>query len=409
MEINMEQQEKRLQDSLIKRFIGTLIIVGIVEYVLLMVADRFIMPFIAKMVFPEYEITESFSAIAIGLYLISALAGGLVGFVAGLVPAAARLPVSIALNNLLISKQNSFFITDGTEAIARMSILDKILFVLIMLLLLLVLLIPYIAGATYYSVTTVKEFKKIGAQRMQMRKDHEKRRNLMISDIAHDLRTPITTISGYAQALADGLVKEEDRQSYLEAIRAKSAGMNDLIQILFDYTKLDSEGFMLNKSREDICETVRECAAALYPDAEDKGMDIEVHIPEKKIYADIDKPQFMRVINNLMINAIRHNSEGKDIGLFVFEDAGRLYIAVSDKGIIIPADKAKHLYEPFFMGDDSRNSRNGSGLGLSVAKKITDMHGFSLKLEQGGSLKRYPLLKGYIKAFVVSFDITDKE
>ena len=395
------EDEKRLQELLIKRFIGTLIIVGITEYVFLLVSDRFVMPVVARVFFPGYEMTEYFSSIAIGMYFFSMIANGLVGLVGSFIPAIARLPVSVALGKFLADKEDSFFAMGSSGVMTQMSFGHKFLFTMFVIMLLAAIALPYIAGAVYFSLTTMREFRKIAAKRMQARKDYERKRNLMISDIAHDLRTPITTISGYAQALCDGLVKEEEKKTYLEAIRSKSVGMNDLIQLLFDYTRLDSEGFELNRKEEDVCELVRECAALLYKDAEDAGMDMEADIPDKEIKLKLDRQQFARVINNLIVNAIKHNKAGSHIGVFVFEDDKHVCIAVADNGELIDKNKAEHLYEPFFMGDESRNSRGGSGLGLSVAKKITDMHGYALKLEQGSAVKRYLLLKDYAKAFII--------
>ena len=395
------KEEKKLRDSLIRRFIGVLMIVGIVEYLLLTMSDKFVMPFMADVFFPDYEITGSFSSLAIGTYFFSALINGLVGFIGSYIPIVARLPFTAALSSYLMNKETSFFAAQEAGIIAGMPLRDKLFITLFIIIVLVILALPYVAGAVYFSLMTVREFNKIAEVRKNHAIEAEKKRNLMISDIAHDLRTPITTISGYAQALTDGLVKEEDKQSYLEAIRDKSAGMNDLIQLLFDYTRLDSKGFVLNRSPVDVCELVRECAASLYTDAEAAGMELEVNIPEEVINEDIDRPQFMRVINNLMVNAVRHNKKGNTVGVFVFNDNNRTRIAVADKGEAIPDDKAGHLFEPFFMGDESRNSKGGSGLGLSVAKKITDMHGYSLELKQGSALKRYPLLKDYVKAFII--------
>ena len=395
------KEEKKLRDSLIRRFIGVLMIVGIVEYLLITMSDKFVMPFMADVFFPDYEITGSFSSLAIGTYFFSALINGLVGFIGSYIPIVARLPFTAALSSYLMNKENSFFAAQEAGVIAGMPLRDKLFITLFIIIVLVILALPYVAGAVYFSLMTVREFNKIAEVRKNHAIEAEKKRNLMISDIAHDLRTPITTISGYAQALTDGLVKEEDKQSYLEAIRDKSAGMNDLIQLLFDYTRLDSKGFVLNRSPVDVCELVRECAASLYTDAEAAGMELEVNIPEEVINEDIDRPQFMRVINNLMVNAVRHNKKGNTVGVFVFNDNNRTRIAVADKGEAIPDDKAGHLFEPFFMGDESRNSKGGSGLGLSVAKKITDMHGYSLELKQGSALKRYPLFKDYAKAFII--------
>ena len=397
----MEQQEKRLQEILIKRFIVTLIVVGIVEYILTTVLDRFVMPFIAGVFFSGQEVSRAFSTLAAGRYFVGVIASGALNLITGFFPEPVGFTARTFTANLINSMENSFFMSGEGAVLNNMSFGRKLLLAAIILAMLIILVLPYTIAAVRFVMVTMREFRKIGAMRMQARKDYEMRRNLMISDIAHDLRTPITTISGYAQALSDGLVREEDKQIYLEAIRDKSRGMNDLIQLLFDYTRLDSEGFTLKKEKTDICEAVRECAASLYTDVENAGMDMDVNIPDKKIVHDLDRTQFGRVISNLIVNAIRHNEKGCVIGVSVYEDTGRLSVAIADKGKLIPEDMADKIFEPFFMGDESRNSRGGSGLGLSVAKKITDMHGFKLKLLQGSEINRVMELKGYNKAFVI--------
>ena len=401
----MEQQEKRLQEILINRFIVTLIVVGIVEYILTTLLDRFAMPFIADVFFSEQEVSEAFSILAVGRYFAGVIASGVLSQITKIFPEPVGFTARTFTADLISSMENSFFMSGEGAVLNDMSFGRKLLLASVILAMLIILALPYIIAAVRFVMVTMREFRKIGAMRMQARKDYEKRRNLMISDIAHDLRTPITTISGYAQALNDGLVKDEDKQTYLEAIRDKSRGMNDLIQLLFDYTRIDSEGFTLKKEKTDICETVRECAALLYTDAESAGMRMDVNIPDKKTVIELDRAQFGRVINNLMVNAIRHNEEGCTIGTFVYEDGGKLNIAIADKGKLISEDIAGNIFEPFFMGDESRNSRGGSGLGLSVAKKITDMHGFKLKLIQGQEINKASQLRGYNKAFVIKVSL----
>ena len=394
-------EEKRLRDTLIKRFIFVLIIVGIVEYVLLTMSDKFVMPFVARLVFPGYEMTESFSFIAISTYLLSAALNGLVNAVSSVIPGISRFSWAADLAAAILDKEDAFFISGSRRAIAEMTAANKLILVSMMLLVLIALALPYIAGAVYYSVSTVREFKKTEELRKENDAKEAKKQNLMISDIAHDLRTPITTISGYAQALIDGLVAEEEKEVYLAAILAKADSMSEIIQLLFDYTRLDSKGFSLKRTDTDLCEVLRQCAASLYTDAETAGMMLEADIPEKIITESIDRPHFTRVVTNLITNAIKHNGPGNTIGIFVIEDIGKTVIAIADKGDVIPAETASHLFEPFFMGDESRNSKGGSGLGLSVAKKICDMHRFNLTLKQGSILERYPVLKGYTKAFMI--------
>ncbi len=310
LEKEMEQQEKRLQEILIKRFIVTLIVVGIVEYILTTLLDRFVMPFIADVFFSGQEVSEAFSILAVGRYFAGVIASGVLSQITIVFPEPVGFTARTFTANLISSMENSFFMSGEGAVLNDMSFGRKLLLASVILAMFIILALPYIIAAVRFVMVTMREFRKIGAMRMQARKDYEKRRNLMISDIAHDLRTPITTISGYAQALNDGLVKDENKQTYLEAIRDKSRGMNDLIQLLFDYTRLDSEGFTLKKEQTDICETVRECAALLYTDAESAGMRMDVNIPDKKTVIELDRAQFGRVINNRMVNARRHNEEG---------------------------------------------------------------------------------------------------
>ena len=115
----------------------------------------------------------------------------------------------------------------------------------------------------------------------------------------------MTTVNGYAKALADGMVVEPEKQlEYLQAIQNKSARMNDLIHLLFEYVKLDSEGFSLDRKETDLSELLRENAALIYADFEDAGMEFEIDIPEEVVSVSVDSIQFSRVITNLLNNAI---------------------------------------------------------------------------------------------------------
>lgn len=245
--------------------------------------------------------------------------------------------------------------------------------------------IPIVLTALWFSKIIAEEVEKNARQEEELREKYERARNLMLSDIAHDLRTPITTIGGYAKALNDGLVtSDEKRKEYLEAIENKSERMKDLITLLFDYVRLDSENYQLRLEKTDIAELLRENAAFLYADIEEKEMEFEIRIPEGPIFFEIDRLQFSRVITNLINNALKHNMPGTKIGLAIEEDkkSGILEIVVSDNGAMINPLVAEHIFEPFIMADSSRATKGGSGLGLSIAKKIVEMHGWTITLHQ---------------------------
>ncbi len=120
-------------------------------------------------------------------------------------------------------------------------------------------------------------------------------------------------------------------------------------------------------------------------------MEFVVEIPEEACMIQADELQLSRVITNLLTNAIRHNPKGSQILLAQTRQENKIIVVIADNGAQIPPELATHLFEPFAMGDQSRNSKNGSGLGLSIAHKIVALHGWKLEY-----VDSYP---GYEKAF----------
>ena len=259
----------------------------------------------------------------------------------------------------------------------------------------LLFVVPIMVTVNMFTKVILDEVQRLEAEKTAYRKDYEKRRNLMLSDIAHDLRTPITTISGYAKALNDGMVTDEQKKrEYLEAIENKSARMNNLINLLYEYVKLDSDNFTLKKEKVDLAELLRENAALLYQDVEEKGMELVVDIPEARCEVEVDPLQISRVVTNLINNSIRHNEAGTTITLEFKDVFYNREIIISDDGTPIEESVVDHIFEPFAVGDTSRRTKGGSGLGLSIAKRIVEMHGWEIDLYQNK--------RGYKKAFIIN-------
>lgn len=154
------------------------------------------------------------------------------------------------------------------------------------------------------------------------------------------------------QALNDGMVEDPEKQKqYLESIRKKSLEMSELITLLFNYVKLDSEGFDLKKERINITELVLQLVAGAYTDMEEAGMIPDIDIPEEADYAEIDKMQFSRAFTNLLTNAIKHNESGTSIKISMKKKLSYLVIKVMDSGERIDPALAGHLFDPFVMGE----------------------------------------------------------
>ncbi|MBR4026368.1 MAG: HAMP domain-containing histidine kinase [Lachnospiraceae bacterium] len=166
-----------------------------------------------------------------------------------------------------------------------------------------------------------------------------------------------------------------------------------MITFLFEYIRLDSDSFSLKKENCNLSELLRKCAATLYADVEEKGMEFQILIPEEAYIIELDAMQVSRVIANLITNAIKHNETGTEITLEMKVAQDKIQVLVSDKGTPISPLMSENIFEPFVMGDASRQSESGSGLGLSIAKKIVEMHGWKLKLYQNNA--------PYVKSFVV--------
>ena len=251
-------------------------------------------------------------------------------------------------------------------------------------------LLPYVLAAVSFGVTVSAKVAELTEEQRRQQEAYERQRNLLLSDVAHDLKTPMTTVAGYAQALAEGEVKNPDtQQEYLDAIKRKSMQMNELIGLLFEYVKLDSEGFSLKKEETDLAELLREAVASLYTDFEEKGMELSLSIPEEPGLLLLDPVQFSRAIRNLLTNAIKHNPSGTTVGVNMQDKSRELVVEVWDNGVTIPSEMAAHLFEPFVQGDASRRSANGSGLGLSITQKIVAMHGGSIRLKQEEARKAF--------------------
>lgn len=272
----------------------------------------------------------------------------------------------------------------------------RLVLICILLFLVILSLIPYVLGAfCYYRIVSGK-IKDLLEEEKEQQLAFDKKRNLLLSDIAHDIKTPITTICGYSRALAEGVAAEEKRQEYLDVIYAKSMRIDALISLLFEYVKLGSEGYELHREQGDLAELLREMTALLYTDFEERQMTLVLEIPEEEVPFEMDRVQMGRAITNLLTNAVRYGKAG---GRVLVRLSG-YEIMVADEGEPVDPAFAEHIFEPFTRADAARGSQGGSGLGLGISHKIVEMHGGQLILNQSFG-------EGYTKAFLIRFKEMD--
>lgn len=206
-------------------------------------------------------------------------------------------------------------------------------------------------------------------------------RRQLLSNIAHDLKTPITTLRGYARALSDHMVRSpEQTEEYLAAIYRKSEHMSQLIDKLLEYSRLENADYRLALQRTEFTELVRTAIIDQYSQFEEHGIIPQLEIPDQEIFLMIDPTEIRRVLLNLMTNAVVHNPPGISVRITVRNDSRFCSFEIWDNGPPIPPTLKESIFDPFVSGDSSRSSRSGSGLGLSICRKAAQRHGGSLEL-----------------------------
>ena len=376
------EEKKSLKWFLIKRFLVTMLFIFVSEQLLGVFYNQIILPGMSLLLkSQQISITASGNPI---LLLVQMLLYLLASFLPGGFGVYVQHSISSQMGNSLRIAVDSPLFTGEWGVVLRLLIIT------LFLVLIFVSILPYLVGAFYYYRVVTKRVNKLMEEEKVQQLAYDRQRNLLLSDIAHDIKTPITTLCSYSKALSDDVVQGEKRQEYLDAIYNKSIRMSELITLLFEYVKMDSSGFELHKEDGDLGEILRECLAALYPDFEDRKMELRVEIPETAVPCNMDKVQMARAITNLLTNAVRYGrEEGK--ALVRLEE---YTITVADDGMEIDREFAEHIFEPFSRADKARSTKGGSGLGLSIASKIVQMHGGELKLDCDYG-------HGYTKAFQI--------
>lgn len=207
----------------------------------------------------------------------------------------------------------------------------------------------------------------------------EQGRNQMLLELAHDIKNPVASIKSSVSALEEGLVAEDKKEDYFRRIDMKAERIRTLIEDMNTSLKMESDDYKLNLEKADVSEIVRRICVEFYEDITETGKDFDIEIPEESQYADVDVQLFGRVINNLLANANKYNSTGKNISVNVRKDSDQIVVEVADDGEAIAEDFVPRMFEAFSRGDSTRKTDGGTGLGLAISHKIIEKHGGTLK------------------------------
>ncbi|MGL6200347.1 MAG: ATP-binding protein [Lachnospiraceae bacterium] len=212
------------------------------------------------------------------------------------------------------------------------------------------------------------------AEARQEKEDAETKKNKMLLELSHDIRTPISTITSFAVALEQDMVKEEDKPRYYQTIHLKAERVASLADDMFMMLKMKSNDYLLQKSNEDICEFLRRQCAEYYQVVQEKRMEMSIEIPEEEILYEADYALLTRVIGNLLANAMKYNRTGSNLKVRLEEKDRQVIITIADDGEAIAPKLREKLFDDFTRGDSARKSDGGTGLGLSISKAIVEKH-----------------------------------
>lgn len=200
-------------------------------------------------------------------------------------------------------------------------------------------------------------------------------RNLLIANISHDMRTPITTIRGYLQAMEDGIAHTPEQiADCYSHIRAKTEFLEFLAADMTEYS--DHEAGRLCYCFEDVelCCFLRDMEAEYREEVENKGFGLSLFLPQKEVYLRADRYRLQRVMQNLLSNAVKYNRPGGHIEVSLEEDRNYIYLCVADNGIGVKDDSLKKVFDSFYREDSSRGNVSGHGLGLAISRQIVEAH-----------------------------------
>ncbi len=211
--------------------------------------------------------------------------------------------------------------------------------------------------------------------------EHEHQNKELITNISHDLKTPITAIQGYAQGLIDGVASSPEKQmKYLQTIYNKSVDMTNLINELTLYSSIDNNRIPYHFSKINVQGYFGDCVDEVGIDLENRGIQLNYsNLCEPDTTVVADPEQLKRVINNIIGNSVKYMDRDDGCGMIdirILDEVDAIRVEIEDNGKGIPAKDLPNIFDRFYRADASRNSKHsGSGIGLSIVRKIVEDHG----------------------------------
>ena len=242
----------------------------------------------------------------------------------------------------------------------------------------------------------IKELSRSFNQMTDKLSSIEQSRRDFVANVSHELRSPITSIKGFAQGMLDGTIPPEMHEQYLQVVLDETQRLAKLINNLLNLSRMENEETSLAFSNFDLNEMTRRVLISRMTQIDDKEMEIEVNFEAETCYVYADADQIQQVIINLLDNAIKYTPSRGTVMLSTKTEDSRVVMRVKDNGMGIPAADAPYIFDRFYKVDKAHTVGKGTGLGLAICKRIMERHKQQLRLVsgEGGAEFEFTLEKG---------------
>jgi signal transduction histidine kinase len=214
------------------------------------------------------------------------------------------------------------------------------------------------------------------------RRQVEEARRGLVAAASHDLRTPLASLRLLVEAIDDGVATGADRDRYLAEIRTHVGVLSDLVDDLFELSRIEAGDIAWTMRRVELGDLIGETVAAFRTAAAERGVKLAADLPPGEVVAEADAERVQRVLFNLIQNAIRHTPADGSITVRARSGAEGVEVEVADSGEGVPAGEGERVFDAFYRGDRSRGE-DGAGLGLAISRAIVEAHGGRIWLEDG--------------------------
>ncbi len=224
---------------------------------------------------------------------------------------------------------------------------------------------------------SINEMRKNLYELLENQKEVERTKDELITNVAHDLRTPLTSILGYLDLLNQGdFLTPEQKQKYLDIVSAKARQLETLVKALFDYTRYDKDKVKIRKEILDLNLFVPQLVDEFYPSFMENQLTCKTDFCEGALNVEGNGELLARAVGNLMSNAVKYGSDGKVVEVKTGREGKCAVISIINYGRVIPAEKLDKIFDKFYRVENSRSLQTGgTGLGLAITKNIVNLHG----------------------------------